>query len=374
MKTQHVIAPLPLFIAFLLICIGEVRVRADGVYYDQGGNIQPLESTKISMDRETLVFQCHGTYASVSVYFEFNNPTDEDITHRVGFEIWPPADEAFCPDSSIQEIVRDFRIMHEGKVLPYQLMLAEHEEAELVPATGELEWNMAGVFTYLFEITFHPGVNRVKKSYEINASGNLLNRWEYHFSLATTFQWAGNRVKNFTLILDPGKNEYFEVLDIFGEDAEWNIIGTGHLLGETRGMRRARILSGQLIVRAENLNLTDGIHFRAIGVHGFVSPDPYEFLDAKLRDSDMLQHYDMLRYLTLRETSPGEFTREQLQFMRDYVYAMHGYPFQDPDTRAIFSSFEWYFPIPNLGAEDIQFRELEQEFLNKISKLENTLD
>lgn len=347
----------------------------DALYYDNGGNIQPRETSSISMDKEILHFERKGETAQVTVYFEFNNRGEEAVTHLVGFQIQPPFYDAVrLNEPHIENYVRDFMVMHEENILPYQLMFAKDEDGDLSPATGILEDELAQIYVFLFEMTFQPGINRVHHSYEIDASLDVLTRWIHEYVLTSGSKWADNRIQDFTLIIDPEDNSYFEVSNIFGEDAEWNVVGIGKVFEkDDETMRRVRLLSGQLVIQARDFSPQENLFFQSVGYYGFIHPNGHEIIGTP--SPPLPETYHDLRYYIIDEerVAAGGYTPEEVAFAKKYIYAMHGYPFEDPRVARYFRHFEWYLPNPNLTMEDLSFTEEQERFLRQLAQLETSL-
>ena len=72
----------------------------DGAYYSSGGVFYPTVDTDIKLCKEVLSFNINENYASVNVLFEFENPTEKDITLLVGFQ--SPSSAGDISDNDIQ--------------------------------------------------------------------------------------------------------------------------------------------------------------------------------------------------------------------------------------------------------------------------------
>ena len=138
------------------------------------------------------------------------------------------------------------------QILPYKIKLAECEDCEL-KEMNELHFSQfsSGVFVYLFDVTFKPGINKINHSYSFPASSNVSIDQFYSYILTTGAKWANGKIKDLTVQVDMGANKYFYVSDIFGQKADWSIIGSGKVTGkrfdygEDTG-RMVRIISGKL--------------------------------------------------------------------------------------------------------------------------------
>ena len=73
--------------------------------------------------------------------------------------------------------------------------------------------------------------------------------------------------------------------------------------------------------------------------------------------------------INLNNRAISNYTKNDLQILRNAVYAFHGYQFKNPDLFKYFSQFEWYMPDPNLSSEKIKLTQKEQKFIDEIIAL-----
>lgn len=347
-------------------------VANDGAYLSSGGIISPMKETRIAMTKEFLAFTVRDKIAKVEVLFEFMNPDAEERTLLVGFQA--PAAGGDVPDevSSVSQI-KDFRIQYEGRLLPYTLKVADCEDCPLLdPSERFFTQSQTGIFVYLFELTFKPGLNNVQHSYEFPASNDVYTDQKYNYILRTGSKWADSSIGEFTLQVDMGSNQYFYVSDVFGANANWSIIGTGKIAGEQfedyrsgdqQFSRMVRTLSGKLIVTVRNLRPDNDIAFGVIGpTHDiYLSPIGH---NERLTVAMMQGSTDLSSF----QTEP--LTKEDLRVLRNTIYAQHGYRFADKDLQELFSQFDWYIPDPNLRMDQIQLSDAEQRFIGEIMRKE----
>ena len=91
----------------------------------------------------------------------------------MGFQAPTAAGDVSDSLSNLNQI-NSFTIMQNARILPYQLKAAECEDCELKePKEFHFSQSMPGVFVFLFEITFNPGLNRINHSYNFPASSNV---------------------------------------------------------------------------------------------------------------------------------------------------------------------------------------------------------
>lgn len=349
----------------LLLNLSMSSFGNDGVYLTKGGLIYPTQETKISLEKEILTFKVRDHIAYVSIQFEFNNPETIDRKLLVGFQA--PTAEGDVPDSlSNTNQIKDFIIIQSGTILPYTLKSADCDTCELKDPT-EIHFSQfnTGLFVFLFEITFKPGMNRLDHSYNFPASHNVAFDQFYKYILTTGSKWAGEKIKELTVNIDMGQNKYFYVNDIYGRSADWSVIGTGKLTDEkfdyvdADTCRMVRTLSGYLQIKVTDFQPIKNIEFGIVSDHSFaVWPVYYE----KFRDGSIASIGDL--------SLNADHTLEELRLLRNTIYAQYGYDFKDAALKQYFSQFAWYMPDPNLKMGDIEMTEAEKEYVTKILMLE----
>lgn len=337
----------------------------DGVYLTRGGVIYPIKESKISLDREVLSFSVKDKICRVDILFEFNNPENVERKLMIGFQA-PTAAGDVSDEISNSNQISDFKISANGQILPYKLMAAECENCELKqPKDFHFSQFEPGVFVYLFELTFKPGINRINHSYSFPASSNVEFDQFYNYILTTGAKWAGGTIKNLTVNFDLGNNKYFYVNDIFGRDSNWSIVGSGkvtskNFTNDEDTSRMVRIISGRLQIEVANFKPLRNIEFGIICENSFITrPTDFE----KLKSGKVFG----ICGLTLDNE---KYLKETLKILRNTVYAQHGYSFNSKDLKDYFSQFEWYIPDPNLTMEQIKLTEKEKKFIDEILKRE----
>lgn len=337
----------------------------DGVYLTRGGVIYPTKESKISLDREVLSFSIQDKVCRVDILFEFNNPENIERKLMIGFQAPTAVGDVSDNISNSNQIV-DFKILANGQILPYKLKAAECEDCELKePKDFNFSQSEQGVFVYLFELTFKPGINKINHSYSFPTSSNVEFDQIYNYILTTGAKWAGRTIKNLTVNFDLGQNKYFYVNDIFGKNASWSIIGSGKVtnqkfLNDEDSSRMIRILSGRLQINVSNFRPQKNIEFGIICENSFITrPTDFEKLQAA-------KVYGICHLMLDNE----KYSKETLRILRNTVYAQYGYSFSNKDLKDYFAQFEWYIPDPNLTMEQIKLTEKEKKFIDEILRLE----
>lgn len=338
----------------------------DGVYLTRGGIIYPTKESKISLDREILSFSVQDKICRVDILFEFNNPENVERKLMIGFQA-PTAVGDVPNNISNTNQIADFKIVANGQILPYILKAAECEDCELnEPKDFQFSQFEQGVFVYLFELTFKPGINKINHSYSFPASSNVAFDQFYNYILTTGSKWAGGTIKNLTVNFDLGQNKYFYVNDIFGKNANWSIIGSGKVTNkkfdnDEDSCRMVRVLSGSLQIDVNDFRPLKNIEFGIICENSFIT---------RPTDFEKLKEEKAFSICGLSLDSETNYSKETLKILRNTVYAQYGYYFNSKDFKDYFSQFEWYIPDPNLTMEQIKLTEKEKKFIDEIVKRE----
>lgn len=345
-------------ILLLALLVQLATTANDGVYWGSGGVLHPIKETRISMAREFLSFTCRDGYADVQVLFDFFNPDSVPRSLLIGFQA--PSASGDLPDSlcSIPPI-KNLRIMKDGALLPYRMNVAECGDCPLAePGSMTFSQSEPGVFVYLFDITFQPGMNRVQHSYTFRSGGGVDRAHSYNYILTTGAKWAGGRIGQFSLEVDMGRNAVFHVPDIFGPSATWSIVGTGRIgKRDDVGRNMVRTISGKLLISVDDLAPEEDLEFYT----------EYVMLDWPGEDGP----YNMRMYRALWERSvddlgDGPLNKQELRWLRNTIYAQYGHVFKDPELKRFFEQFEWYIPDPNVRADAIPLSPEDKLFIELI--------
>ena len=355
----------PILLTLLLTILTFSSFGNDGVYLNRGGILYSTKETRISLDKEILSFTVRDRTAQVDIQFEFNNPEKVERKLLVGFQA-PTTHGDVSDEMSNKNQISNFRILKDGNLLSYRLKAAKGADGELKdPKEFHFSQRETGLFVYLFEVTFKPGTNKLNHSYSFPASKNVAFDQIYNYILTTGAKWANGVIKDLTIHMDMGTNQYFFVHDIFGPKANWSIIGTGKVTNkkfyhfDTDSCTMVRILSGKLQIDIKDFKPTKNIEFGTINDHSFIN-----------------RTTDLAKILSGEIAEPGHLTldrvysKAELRLLKNSVYAQYGYTFKNKDLQDYFAQFEWYLPDPNLTLEQIKLTKKEQLFMDKIARKE----
>jgi hypothetical protein len=119
------------------------------------------------------------------------------------------------------------------------------------------------------------------------------------------------------------------------------------------------------------------LHFHGMEMYISYDDPPYNWPD----DNSFITIYDWRRYIednSFRRYRWGEtwipsekmlekLSVIELRILRNTLYAVHGYVFNDKFLNEYFNRQYWYFPNPNLTQNDIKLSVAEQRILGYIT-------
>jgi hypothetical protein len=361
--------PKRLLIAVIIFIACLTITANDGAYLSSGSVIYPVIETKISLEREILSFTCSDKISGVNIYFEFLNPEKTERKILMGFQAPYPVGDIPYPIRSNTQI-SNFKILINGQLIPYKIKSSKCEDCELTDTSEVvINQNTTGIYVYLFEGTFKPGINVINHSYDFPASSNVLFNENYNYVLKTGSKWAGGLIKDFTLQIDMGTNSYFFVKDIFTGQSDWKIIGTGKVTDKyfseyNYSGRMIRVSSGKLEINAGNFKPLENIHFGIFGKNSYFS----YVLDRQIIPRKITNA--MVSLTTDFRYKPETYSNEELKILRNAVFAQHGFAFKSKELQNFFNQFDWYMPDPNLTEDKIILTESEKNFISEIIEKE----
>jgi hypothetical protein len=356
----------------LLLWQASMVLGNDGAFFGEGGVFRPMSETQVELQREDLFFTIRDDTCRVDIRFVFNNPTKDTIRLKVGFEA-PGAVGDVTNTQANAVPIKDFRVAHEGRILPYAVFESYGCDTCALKPLGSIPFQQVdpGLFVFLFEMAFPPGETVLQHSYRFPKSQMVGIPSMYSYILASGARWAGASIGTLHVHVDFGPNSLFYATDVFGASAEWSIVGIGRIVQqarsapfEERDLKQVRIVSGRLHIEVQDFHPEANLSFMQFSDSdfsaGFWMGAPEE------ADTDRPSLCNLL-YV------PEEYGLEELRLLRNQLYAQHGYAFRDLALKEYFAAFDWYMPDPNLKQSDIRFSEAERGYLQKLLLRESEL-
>lgn len=351
--------------AFFAFAAAQQTQANDGVFYARGNQLIPVAETDISVKKEILSLKkVSNRFIEVTVYYEFFNPGNAK-TITVGFEAASPSgDVEASPRDGRHPFMRDFTVSMNQVLLPHEVaFVADSLYAEkgkvksmrLDTFQGATDGNYVDFFyVYHFQAPFKKGLNIIQHTYSYALSGSVSYAYYFDYVLTAANRWANKQIDDFTLLIDPGEFESFNIEKTFFRDSgQWLIHGIGKSQ-EWHGKSemdfrpdalRFHLQKGCLIFRQLN--------FRPAGELQVFSENYSFFYDSAYLPFSYFQQDQ------IAETT-NDFRRRAL---RNLPFARRGYVFKDQELNAFFRGMDWYMPNPGYQPDMEWLNEREKQWI-----------
>jgi len=355
-------------IILLFILFTRDAMANDGVFYAVGNTLVPLKETTIRLKKEILNLERKGDWMQVDIYFEFFNPGPEkELT--VGF-VTPPAFGDVEDEKAKHPFVKDFMVMADDRLLPYQVARMEETGFKVSSKLAE------GVdFVYHFKIRFAKGITVIRHSYLYRGGASVEAKNEFDYRLTTGTTWANSGIDDFELNISMGDDSYFSVPAGFNAvPAAWQVAGIGRIAKNTAAipymaeesgkLRMVYLRKGMLQLRATNFKPTQDLSVSFWNLHN-------ELL--LWCDKGVKNEFAGLMEMTWGDSAEqlvSKLTDTELRLYRNLNYARRGYDFKDELLKKTFSKFNWYIPDPALKPEAIPDYYISRDLMKLISEEE----
>jgi hypothetical protein len=344
-----------LIIIAFLIALTYVKAN-DGVFRINGNELIPIHNTNIKVSKEILsIKKISEKQVAVSVYYEFDNPSEEQIVN-VGFEASPPQEDVeFIDNDTIKKIpanaphrfMHNFTVSMNGKILPYTNKVEYDQKYSYV----------VNMYVYLFNADFVTGKNIIRHSYVCDFSESVSSFYEFSYVLNAAKRWAGGKIGDFTLIIDMGSSASFAIPETFFDSiSDWTMVGNGKIIDFKKSLKdkedyspdslmKCYIRQGMVVfhktefIPENNLNIfcLDGL--TAITTESLGN----DLFDARKYKNEFYYH------IPFTDVKPKMKATDEYsaKVLRNIPFARKGYIFKDQNLQKFFESMEWYMPDPN---------------------------
>lgn len=339
-----------------LICWGN-----DGAFYAQGNQLIPIQETDIYVQKEILTLKkVKHDYVEVNVYYEFYNPNDEKSL-TVGFEAFSPyGDVDGAPKDGQHPYIQNFTVEINNKIIKHNIAYVNDtlykdkqsiKSINLGTFEGETSGNYVDFFyVYHFKTNFKKGLNIIKHTYKYDLSGGICFNYKFDYVLTAANRWANNQIDDFTLIIDCGEFESFDIQNTFFNDfSEWDIAGIGKGKSDSNSTT-FHIQTGKIIFHKINFKPKGELKVKSEyclnGGHSDELPFSYY---AKITFQDPQDEY-------------------MKKVFKNLPFARRGYIFKTKSLQTYYENTSWYQPNPNYTPDIDSLNDIEVKWINKYKK------
>jgi hypothetical protein len=364
-------------IALLLYILTSLSIYAnDTVMVITGDTLHPITTTNVSMDYERLNIICKSPQYEIEVYIELYNHDEIILEPLIGFEFYKGTSDRFEIDSFKKFIVM---INNEPQKFEYKYISSDNE--------------FENYHMLLYTPKLNPGKNIVYHKYSLPY--RMSSGAEVKYILTTGSHWKDGIIKNLEIFIRTernnivnfresrnrensdrsvlsfdtiGKSKLYKTYDYTNDnhDEYYSLTPDGYLYKNMRDFTPDRNIVFEL--------------YAFTGLEQYYSEGYYDSLYNWPRENPFITIYDWRRYIEdpnfrryrwhdefiPSEKMLEELSIEELRILRNSIYAIHGYVFNDNLLKNYFNNQYWYFPNPNMIQSDIVLEPSEQKILEYI--------
>lgn len=350
----------------------------DGVFYVKGNTLIPLQETEIELRKEILKFYVKDfEWMSVDVDFSFYNPGKEK-TVTVGF-VTPPASGDVGEDEENHPQIKDFTVEVNGENIKYEMKRMNETSFQ------GFQKDIDGYdFVYYFPVTFKNGVNKIRHTYLFRGGGSVETQRDFDYQITTGKRWANKQIDDFELQIHPDLGIFSLPLSFMenGKLANWEIIGKGTFSqpqkffdSEIATSKLVQIREGYLSLKEKNFKPDKDIFISEynwnMGWHKRLCKSEKKCFEPAEIGMNIYQYFTVKPSEYFDEENVTDFSKKDLQIIRNFPYAIRGYNFKTNMLKDFYSQFFWYQPDDSLQLSNIKLSEAEENFIKKIVKAES---
>lgn len=365
---------------FLIIFIITIPLYAnDGGVEVIGGALHPVNIANVSMDYERLIITCKESYFEIEAYIELYNHDRRAIKPLLGFEFYQGI-LSYWDSITLRNQISKYALLVNGKPQKFEY--------------GVREDGPDRIHTLVFQPELNTGKNTVYHKFQMPYGGGSLQGGVYYI-LETSSRWKDGIIKNLEIFIRTEESAivFFNKRPSSTQILSFNTIGESKLLNqgitpfyESGHEYYSLTPNGYLYKKIENFVPNVNISFQLLdflGMDLYIGYDdpPYKWE----RENAYITIFDWKRYIEdpefhryrwYKDWHPSEkmleeLTVEQLRILRNTLYAIRGYIFNDKFLQDYFNRQYWYFPNPNIAMSDIILSGAERKILEYIIAEEN---
>lgn len=358
----------------LLILLTLNLFANDGSYYTSGNQLIPINETDISVKKEVLqIIRINEHEVKIVVDYDFINPTNtKEII--VGFEApSPQGDVNGYPKDGKHPYIRDFTVLMNGEYLNYKTALvmdSNYAKTGIVQSKSlddildeNFDENYPD-FYYVnyFNAKFNSGLNKIKHEYIFRLAGSVESNYSIDYILTAANRWANRQIDDFTLIIDLGDYNDFNINRTFftgfdgWSDANKLMDGTGFQY-EVIKTNPMRVLTNDKPIVFRKLNFRPNGELSIYSKRDLLSYDIKEFNSEK-----HLLPYDLNNFGFMTSITDDD----SFKILRNYPFARRGYVFKNEMIQKYYESLDWYVSNAQYSANVDELTEKEKKWLSEL--------
>jgi hypothetical protein len=335
-------------LAFFLMAFSSIAAANDWSFGGEADHLIPLEASDITIPQEKIVMTRLATgWMHIEVNFVFDSPTEG--IRKIGF-ITPPMEpenlQKFVTEVNGQPVATRFLPFRETS---FKRILRYDEEWEREDGEDALH-----DFVFHFDAPFKKGLNTIHHHYLFTGSHGVATR-DYEYVVSTIQKWKNKRVEDFELILDMGKNSYFQIPGFWedGRKVDWEIVGQGKQMEapsdiSSQPVTVVKLIDGVLRYHAQNFSPDSEISVvfpstifypgLEVGEDKNRSIKPFEGYNWVYQD----KRFDGGKCVYFQQ---DEDDAADQAIAKNCPFAIKGRIFSNPTLQHYFSQFFWYDPL-----------------------------
>ncbi|NMH87619.1 YARHG domain-containing protein [Flavivirga algicola] len=330
-----------------VISLHFIAFANDGAYYASGNQLIPITETQISISKEVLDVVRSGNYVYVTVDYTFYNPGPGKKI-LVGFEAPSPSgDVDGFPKNGAHPYISNFNVKMNGKLLKFETSIVNTEnyyvnnkidaktEEEVIDNdfnTNEPDF----YYVYHFDANFKSGKNKIIHTYRFEISNSILSDYSFDYILTAANRWKNNQIDDFTLNINMGSDEGFNLKNTFFKNKNEWYIQNGRSLFSGGDFTKFITHTGSISFKRKNFRPNGELYLYSTS--GLMK-DSYKSFDYSTHNLPNLISIE-------KKTSTNSVDENSFKVLRNLPFAIRGYVFKTKFIQDYYLSQSWYKPNP----------------------------
>ena len=357
-------------LSFVFLLITNPIFANDGSFRGSGGNLIPITDSSISVTKEVLrVTRFNEDFVKVDVYYEFFN-AEEEKEILIGFEaISPSGDVSTLPSYGEHPYITNFTVNVNDSILNYKVAIVADSVYYANGVFKEVNKDREDVlenrmfveffYVYYFKCKMKKGRNIIRHTYTQQLSSSVCAWYSFDYVLSAASRWQGGVIEDFTLIIDMGENQQYNIAQGFFKDVSaWSshsesILKMVKTDEEYIGNHlHCLIASGALTFKKQNF--IPNAELRIESFRGWCYKNTFDY------------KHDMLpKTMAMWNLVGKPIDSLSRVILRNLPFAIRGYVFKNKAIQNYYQNLAWYIPKPAYKAKLKELSTEAQEWVLK---------